>query len=454
MSFVLGEQKQKWFNYLIEKEGRSEYLMKYNKRSSLIDRSLVALQVSDNLYYSVFEDHIALLDFMNCTQETARCFFEIILGERRQKPHFDIDVKAEDFPGENIEEIHDLVIEELITACIIVLQEVNISIDLSTQLLMYSSHGPQKRSTHLLLGGLYHNSNREAKAFYLKVIENVNKSPAAKYSLRIDPAVYSSTQQFRLLGSHKYGTTRTKCLVRHFQYKNEIIDHTWPFCEEETQKSFLQAYQNSLVTFVSNCKYIPSFIIENPHEYVVSDLSDKALEEIEDYCGVLEILSSYKILKVDNNRVDLQRTCSSYCEICHDARRMLLDPHCKPHTSENAYLTISGNNLYFHCRRDDNRKLHIGYVSQDQVDSEDTIFCGEEIRDENREVLSENREVLSENREERKVRSEKKRQRIERSKLQRLRDLDSQNDNTQTAESTNSIFLIMSAYPNKIKLTK
>ena len=88
--------------------------------------------------------------------------------------------------------------------------------------LIYTSHGGNKRSIHIVLNKLAHTDHTEAKLFYNEVCKEITIYTKAiytkdKYLDFIDPAVYKSNQQFRVLGSQKVGSglSRTQDALLH-----------------------------------------------------------------------------------------------------------------------------------------------------------------------------------------------------------------------------------------------
>lgn len=73
---------------------------------------------------------------------------------------------------------------------------------------MYTSHGPDKRSGHVVLTGRYQKNSEESKEFYEQVVSLLPEE-LRKF---VDPKVYSVKQNWRLLYCGKLGTNRPKVL--------------------------------------------------------------------------------------------------------------------------------------------------------------------------------------------------------------------------------------------------
>ena len=133
-----------------------------------------------------------------------RCFYEIILGESTQKPHFDIDIKSSTgsiIDGESIK-------DNLIDGIVKVLSDKGININIATDILIYTSHNEKKQSYHIVVNNYCHANNIEARAFYDAVMDHVD--PIYTEAGWIDKAVYSPTQQFRIVGSQKSDQTELR----------------------------------------------------------------------------------------------------------------------------------------------------------------------------------------------------------------------------------------------------
>ena len=113
--------------------------------------------------------------------------------------------------------------------CLQVLADLRIETNISRDLLLYSSHGSNKRSWHILINNKCHDGNKEARAFYQAVLVKVRVLTNGKYmqSEFIDPGVYSPRQQFRLIGSQKPGTGRPKIFCEQFVLSGIRYSHIY-----------------------------------------------------------------------------------------------------------------------------------------------------------------------------------------------------------------------------------
>lgn len=319
----------------------------------LMDREGQPLRI-----YAFFDSYLDFYDYMIKFPHHLRCFYEIIFGELPQKPHFDIDVSAHEvqvlYPGEDFETVASTVRETVISGCIEVLSEHMIMLDLSSDLLMYSSHGPDKQSYHLVLHGVCHDTNAEAKAFYNAVVAKVSARTHGKYVKFIDNSVYSPRQQFRIMGSQKLNSKRPKVFHEVFRYAGAEYTHKYSEDVSDVNIKKLTLLHESLVSFTSGCKSLPSLVPEKALGYGTYDNSTQTIDDATvEYC--MKLLDDkmthhpFSIRGVGGNRIDLKRHAPSMCPLCESAI---------PHEKENPYMLVRNNKVYWHCRRADSK---IGY---------------------------------------------------------------------------------------------
>ena len=201
--------------------------------------------------YSIIRDRYNfLINYLNIPEES-RNFYEVILGHQAQKPRFDIDADLTNI--ENKQEIIDSTEDVLncLFDCISeILLEHNIPYNRQINLLVFPSHGPNKRSYHVVIDGYCHLNNVEAKAFYQLVMEHIaSKITYNSDVIVIDPKVYSYLQCFRLFGSTKLGKNRIK-----------RFDKALSRTRDPTIYTDLDNFYSYMITAVEGCVYLPSFI--------------------------------------------------------------------------------------------------------------------------------------------------------------------------------------------------
>jgi len=349
-----------WY-YSLKDHGNSKGLFSVYPRNTVKNKLLVCwdfFDSSDNKsrrYYSLFKNYIDFALYHFKLKENIRCFYEIILGEKPQKPHFDLDIDMNELGEKDIQTIFN----DLIISIIDVLDKKNIKINLEKDVCVYTSHGKDKYSFHVVINNYCHADNDEAKGFYLEVCKNLPH----EYVNRkwVDSSVYSITQQFRCLGSHKLNSDRTKIFQETWMYKNKVIHHKYVEEADSKKQLFLIQLNESLVgARTSECELLPSY--RNFSDEIVSYTAseDINMEEAKEAMNLLAASAGIKwrssknpfaFDKIEGPFVILKRLKSSRCKICK-----------RIHEHQNPYLWISTDkSVYYHCRRAAaDKKLFIG----------------------------------------------------------------------------------------------
>lgn len=291
-------------------------------------------------------------------------FYECIFGAIAQKLHFDIDIAIDDeqekLPtGYDLDTFSLLLRNETIMASVETLQQLGVVVNHNKDLLLYSSHGAKKRSYHFVINNYCVASNEEAKEFYEKVIQKINAKypifPNKQLKKWIDHAVYSSFQQFRIVGSQKYQSKRPKKLEKRWLFFDKEIEHEYVEKPDSIEHEFMLQLEESLVSLTNNCNLLPSLLGDKPTKVRYShgemdnvsvDVAKKALESYAKACNVSVNDSNfpYRIMKIQGGLVMLKRVKPSKCRVCE-----------KIHEHENPYLILvkkdDGIDVFFNCRR-------------------------------------------------------------------------------------------------------
>jgi len=383
--FIRGYQ---WYFYLVprknilEKGSTLKFLSKTGnsigtsiKRLALFDRYPRNIMGSKNKLlicytppsgiklFTSFNNFIEFSKFSRLVPKTQQSFYEIILGEFPQKPHFDIDLDPNTHPDVNFDNVKD----QLISGIIKVFQEKKLSLDPSKDLLLFTSHGKRsidprtgkktKKSMHLVINNYCHLNNVEAKAFYQEVIKKMTK-----HQEFIDTAVYSSTQQFRIVGSQKIGSFRPKIFLEEWTYGgSQKIKYVYPETPEDEDHKRIIQLEISLVTKVSSCSVLPSFY--NGDDNAVSNKNYDALtlsktHVLEAFSLLKKVVKTrpfpFKPLGVKGGIIMIKRLRPSFCSVCR-----------RTHQHENPFMVVIDQNVYFHCRRArPNNYLQVGTINQ------------------------------------------------------------------------------------------
>lgn len=360
----------KWYFRLLPKKSedgkRKIGLFTDHPRSTLGKSLVISLSHYDNKtqkefrLFSYFKSYLDYGIYHSKLPPEERCFYEIILGENNQKPHFDIDIDNS-FNEINGDEVRD----NLIDAIIEVLKEKGVSINVHKDILIYTSHSmatekKRKQSYHVIIDNHCHVNNIEAKAFYYKVTEHVKP----EFEKWIDSAVYSSLQQFRTSESRKINTTRVKTFQPIWRYHDIEIKYEYPEEPDSPEHAFVMQLESSIIGYTGNCRFLPPFDPKPDQIKSYQDTDDVTHEEATEAIKLVGLAGKidpsdsrfpYKFLGINGPIVMLKRIKSSKCKLCD-----------RIHENENPYLLVVGEekSVYFHCRRAANGKsLFLGKLS-------------------------------------------------------------------------------------------
>ncbi len=302
--------KKSWYTNLVNKNGLYENV----KRLDFV----VSYTPKPNEYlYTNFLDEKELFDFIN--QSPLKCFYEIING--KQKPKFDIDIdliKNKNYNG-------DRLVEVIIKSC----QSVMLPNLLKDQdVLIYTSHGKDKLSYHLVLNHWCHENNEDAYGFFIKVLKTTELHLDKSHTEFMDSSVYKTNQAFRILGCHKINTNRVK-VGQEFNFEN---------------------FKDSLITYTKECKLLQSFKVERGYK-IQYDLSNDEVNQALDLL-TFNFKDLFRLRKVTDNKVDLIKTKPYYCPLCK-----------RTHLHENPYLLIYNGEVRWGCRRRDEQCIKLNRLS-------------------------------------------------------------------------------------------
>lgn len=375
---------QRYYYLLKDKDETSKSLMSYyqNKRDELNSGIVICrnfpprpkyreVNPKELRLFAFFKDHITLYKHMLQIEQSRRSFFEVIFGNRPQKPHFDIDVCDNAGTPEEVDKLGNQILENVISCLLECLKSVNVTLNLNKDLLIYTSTQSvgtdNKISYHIIVNSWVHQNNLEAE----NLATMVRSLMKEEYKSYLDSSVYSSTQQFRILGCNKINSTRIKRPV--LSVENHAI--IYPKFEYPTDELLASLVSNSV-----GCSILPIFINAseaitiNSDGSIVNSCSSQSKARCQssnerklnrdDMTLMLELLSQsmgyaknsigiksiFSIREANGGIVSLTKKQSYRCIICQ-----------RKHDNENPFLSISGNgNVRYHCRRaEDSRYIGI-----------------------------------------------------------------------------------------------
>lgn len=288
--------------------------------SVLIKGNIIVCDREDGKrWFTYFDTYEQLWEYI-CAQRNPD-MYEIVLRDQAQKPRFDIDIPHE--YASHFEQFDSLITE-------IVNSSQKVCKELKMGAVIYTSHGPSKRSGHIVLTKLKHLNNSEAKQFYLNVLEGVR----AEWRQFVDHAVYGSRQNFRMLSCSKEGHARPKIKVG-----VATVD--------------IEDFRESMLGCVDGCVHVPVAVpVEKKHEKqdlpgsLARPASLGAAQDVDEIMQALKTAVQkedipFEVRDVQPGRIILNRTRSAMCGICK-----------RSHDNDNAYITIADDgSLWFHCYR-------------------------------------------------------------------------------------------------------
>lgn len=311
---------------------------------------IVCKESEEGRRYSAWESHAELYRFILTLSDSENVLHEVCPGNKSQKPRFDVDIESLPDGENDIVAFSERVKDSLIACSIEELQSCGVEIS-ANSFSIFTSHGSKKRSYHIIINGFMHSNCTEARAFYDKVIERVEKTvPVKKYNY-IDSGIYSPNHCLRMVWSHKLGSSRFKVFEHSFSYRGETVTHTLPNGNKHVIA--LSILSLSLVTWTHNCTMLPRFASEASHSN--SDKEDLAPSIVRDALKLMrEKLKDppLEFYGVKGGIVRLIKSRLYNCPICN-----------RCHRSQNPYLFTVGSEVYFHCGRAEKRaRIHLGSI--------------------------------------------------------------------------------------------
>lgn len=327
--------------------------------------------------YTVFRTVAEYFTFTHSLSEdhkSTRCFFEICFNERPQRLRFDIDIVA------GALDESERILGDFVQAAQKAFTDLRCPIgSLAEDMVVCTSHGPTKMSYHVVFTHAFVRRSEEAKAFYLLVVRHMKP----EYQVYVDVAVYSKTQQFRLLGFSKVGANRPKVCPEVWRYRrilSSACDSSDEHHEEKDQvveevvevdtrpiRSRLNAFdvlRRTLISFADTGYPIsvPCHTYSSISQGVIcsggtpNEVATRILSFARERFEALEHAFPFEFVgsSEDSCLILLRRTGASFCPTCSRA-----------HEHENPFLraTWRGENRFdvmFDCRRAQSRQHLVG----------------------------------------------------------------------------------------------
>lgn len=351
-----------WYGKLISGDQHCQGLMDSYKSDDLVGHLVICLTRLNYTYveylYAYFDSYVEFYEYRKKFTQKQNCFYEIV--NFNQKPHFDIDMKLKDMkeryfpPGEVVsvdvlKEAGNLLVETLIRSIMNTMAP-NV-LNLEKDVLIYTSHGHDKLSYHIIIDHWCHHDQLESKAFFDKVILYASCLLHGRYTEFVDNSVYSTNQAFRLLGSHKYDNNRVKIFQSSYYYRGNLIKHIEDRVYEKKEMTEMQVFRKSLITFTAECNLLQSFYVQKNYKMISYDITEQDLKEI-DVMLNYHFGTNFTIREVSYSRILLKRAKPSMCPLCK-----------RVHLHENPVVTIYKDEVQWSCRRIEKEKFILGKLS-------------------------------------------------------------------------------------------
>lgn len=337
---------KKWYPFLINKGNRKPYQCLLDDLGYNSNHLYVRLTTNNYFMFSSFRDALELRNYIEPFHAEKRCFDEIIM-EGPQKPRFDIDLEDEQLTTQELDNRIQMIINQVLDGIMMYLPNIN----LQKNIRLFTSHGGQKRSVHIVVDGFFHDTYLDAKGFYDDVIKHVSPS-LSKY---VDHGIYGKKKQLRIMNCCKWKSDRIKTLQETFRYHQDMVVCEWGELDNEVIR-----FISSLITVIAGCDRLPSFAKKSA--YVKSeDLPDGIVNDaIELTKDILGKRYTFKYESTTGSIVVLIREAPSMCITCD-----------RIHEKQHPYLHIFRDNVYFNCRRHpQNKSTFIGNLSAREVRTE------------------------------------------------------------------------------------
>jgi hypothetical protein len=354
MSLVI--KNHTWYFTLVESPNNKNPLLANHK--NVKNKLIVALTISDKILFGLFDNYLKFLEYSSQFKEQDRCFFEVIFGEFAQKPHFDIDIKKEEYEkhyDNGYSFCNVIILDTLIRSCIIQLEKMSYKVNIEKDVLIYCSSSEQKHSYHLVINNICHANNLEAKEFYKAVIFEYRKllpDNLLGFENFIDESVYSAKQQFRILGSQKTMSNRPKLFLEEFTFEGQKYRHIYKE-EDPKKKYFVQLYE-SLVGFTPYCTFLPTLTkAKKPITFVAEEVEESQVKKCLDMMTKAIKDCPFDFDRIENDNIILRRLSPSYCPICQ-----------RSHSSENPFIKVVGKDVFWFCRRSE-KPFFIGNIEKE-----------------------------------------------------------------------------------------
>jgi hypothetical protein len=312
-------------------------------------------RASISFEYAGFDSQAQFWALLRTLQECDRCHHEVVRGA--QKIRFDVDLDWSKMtasfaalPLENPDAFMDRVFQEVLDELVSSLERclscLGHAMDVERDLLLCLSHGPEKRSAHLIARGYAVNSAAEAAEIFRRVAAGVPEACRGA----LDAGVYSEGHPFRTLFSHKRSDPRRVKLVAPTWILRGRGVVSWRDlrAESDYHADFL-AFLDAAVCRTDGCVFVS--VVGLPRPGSCAEVAGGVVLDEED-AGMLSAMLRRACQPTD--ATFSIRSVNRSGLVILDARRPYWCPACcRVHEHDNPWIRVStaGDSFAYHCHR-------------------------------------------------------------------------------------------------------
>ena len=384
---------RKWYYRL--KEGLLTALTDDEKMNGMV---FAFVNPEGKRFFSYFDNYIEFVKLLLTLPPEKRCFHELVMEHRPTKLIFDLDIKKFQYEEVKEDEVQYF-LELLISAIISQFKEFGIELQVEKNFLIFSSHGKEKWSFHVLVDGYYCDNHQEASEIFKRVFQKIEHPKKHEW---LDGSVYSVNHCFRTLGSVKEKKDvseeyRMKKLELEWKYKNQIISFQYSEKPRNDKHRTVLEFERSFLTLTESCFPLPNLVVkhQNAKDGLFGNVQ-QAEEPVLNYAFRL-FQSMYGTTSFQyggnmKNIILLIRKQATGCPICE-----------RVHEKENAFIwlkecvekgaekgaekdVVSKYEIYFDCRRSNGSKMKLGEkimidIPKEQIIEEKKAKVGFQLKD-------------------------------------------------------------------------
>lgn len=326
-----------WYNRLEAETGPCLLKSKLISSKQLIVAQQYGKKNDFSYRYAAFENYIDFWQYYLKQDEKNQTFNEVTLGNQNQKMRFDLDMK-----GVTDEKIGQQVVEKVMIATNNFFEELDIKLKMKKNWIVFSSHGKNKLSYHLIVDKYHFVDCQTVQYVYKQICKNLPQDIIDKY---LDSSIYTKKHPLRIYGNFKVEDERIKQWNPDFMFKGEKIK-TKLTIEKENDDLFedYAILQAGLITETSNCKVIKLALPSEPR--IETEVANETIEKAMKLLRSIDPDEILQLAEVKGNIICLRKTKPYYCPVCE-----------RNHDNENPFLLLIGDSILFSCRR--NEKKHL-----------------------------------------------------------------------------------------------